>query len=160
MGVLATVIGVGRLAPARRPGSVPPALSVDGSLRKGSKLSQRFSPSEPLLRYEVPFKSLPLPPWTPEIPCSAEAIRLPALTSDMRLRARFSDDERMMDRLETALSPSDTTSSWMAVLGDWFGGRQGGLGLFVPKWSACPQLIAHGEAATGWGMGLQYRQSF
>jgi hypothetical protein len=91
---------------------------------------------------------------------SAEAINHPVLTSDLRLRARFADDERTVDRLEAALTQSDQTTSWMAVLGRWMGGRQGGLGLFVPKWSSCPQLIAHGEATTGWGMGLQYRLNF
>ena len=123
-------------------------------------MGQRSSPSEALLRYEVASKSLALPLSLAESLPSAEAINHPVLTSDLRLRARISNDERTVDRLEAALTQSDTAPSWVAVLGQWMGGQQGGLGVFVPKWSTCPQLIAHGESSTGWGMGLQYRLNF
>ena len=162
MGVLATVIVVGLLAPAATHRAVPvrTGVSAERNAREGIKQGQRSFPTDALLRYEVTSKSLPFPPASTEGLPSIEAINHPALTSELRLRARFSDDERTVARLEAALTQPDKTPSWMAVLGNWMGGRQGGLGVFVPKWSSCPQLIAHGEATTGWGMGLQYRLNF
>ncbi len=85
---------------------------------------------------------------------------MPLLTSESRLKARFGEEGRVMDRLELAMQKPDRTPSWMASVADWLGGRRGGLGFFVPKWSSCPQLVAHGEEAAGWGMGLQYRLNF
>lgn len=126
----------------------------------GTHQGQPVTPAAPLLRYDVPSDPLPSALASTDLRPTVETVRLPGLTSDIRLRPRFAADDRAMDRLVASVDKSDTTASWMMALGQWMGGSQGGLGLFVPKWSNCPRLIAHGEATTGWGMGLQYRLSF